>query len=154
MRESLTGLSSLGDSWNFMWFPKCPWSTRRSTLPKSKKQIHRHQRTSMPSPLIDAATFFMRFIKQNVLPEIVSCIGIIKFLTNQITDYNQKTQSTPLRSPACNLHGACDRNVIDKGLIRPALLLSVTGCIISSHMHSEITVQRLTESYLQLPRQI
>ena len=138
----------------FMWFLKCPWSTRRSTLPKSKKQIHRHQRTSMPSPLIDAATFFMRFIKQNVLPEIVSCIGIIKFLTNQITDYNQKTQSTPLRSPACNLHGACDSNVIDKGLIRPALLLSVTSCIISSHMHSEITVQRLTESYLQLPRQI
>ena len=44
--------------------------------------------------------------------------------------------------------------VIDKGLIRPALLLSVTSCIISSHMHSEITVQRLTESYLQLPRQI
>jgi len=33
MRESLTGLSALGDSWMFMWFLKCPWSTRRSTLP-------------------------------------------------------------------------------------------------------------------------
>ena len=33
MRESLTGLSALGDSWIFMWFPKCPRSTRRSTLP-------------------------------------------------------------------------------------------------------------------------
>ena len=33
MRESLTGLSALGDSLMFMWFLKCPWSTRRSTLP-------------------------------------------------------------------------------------------------------------------------
>ena len=33
MRESQTGLSALGDSWIFMWFPKCPWSTRRTTSP-------------------------------------------------------------------------------------------------------------------------
>ena len=31
MRGSLTGLSALGDFWMFMWFQKCPWSTRRST---------------------------------------------------------------------------------------------------------------------------
>jgi len=31
--ERLIGLSALGDSWIFMWFPNCPWSTRRSTLP-------------------------------------------------------------------------------------------------------------------------
>ena len=32
-RESLTGISALGDSWIFMWVPKRLWSTRRSTLP-------------------------------------------------------------------------------------------------------------------------
>ena len=33
VRESLTGLLALGDFWIFMWFPQCPWLTRRSTLP-------------------------------------------------------------------------------------------------------------------------